>query len=82
MPVNRFSGHQWHESETRPVAAGTPQGFVVCPGLMVPGGAAHGWTWQQEVFRMAYEIARAREIARASLAAASDYPHRLFSNWN
>jgi hypothetical protein len=39
-------------------------------------GAVSGWTWHQEIFRIAYEIARANNVS------ASNYLHRFFSNWN
>jgi hypothetical protein len=53
-----------------------PQGFVVWPGFQPSGGAFPAWTWQQEIFRIAFEI------AQASRAAAYDDRYRLFSNWN
>jgi hypothetical protein len=43
---------------------------------MVSGIAAQAWTLHQEIFRIAYEI------ARAAHATVPDYHRRLFSNWN
>jgi hypothetical protein len=77
MPINRISRHQWQESAPQPVAVMAPQGFVVCPTTILSGAAATGWTWHQEIFRIAYEVARASRAA-----ASADYHHRLFSNWN
>ena len=77
MPNNRISGHQWQESATQPVAVMAPQGFVVCPNIPALGGLAFGWAWHQEIFRIAYEVARANRAA-----ASADYHRRLFSNWN
>jgi hypothetical protein len=80
MHTNRITRFQWQESPDPSVAIVAPEAFVVCPGSMVPAMAMAGWTWQQEVFRIAYEVARAKHAAMTR-AAASDY-HRLFSNWN
>lgn len=77
MLVNRFARQQWQESAASPsVAVATPEGFVVCPSCMVSMIATQAWTLQQEIFRIAYEL------AKASRAATPDYQQRLFSNWN
>jgi hypothetical protein len=76
MSVNRIFRHRRQESASPSVAVAAPQSFVVCSGFQAVGPASPGWTWQQEVFRIAYEA------ARANRAAASDYRNRLFSNWN
>jgi hypothetical protein len=80
MQTNRISRFSWQETTSQPVAVMAPQGFVACPTTMLSGTAAAGWTWQQEIFCIAYAAARANHAAMAR-AAASDY-HRLFSNWN
>lgn len=81
MHTNRISRFQWQDSTDQSVAVATPEAFAVCPSCMVPAMAMAGWTWQQEVFRIAYEVARANHAAMTRAAATSDY-HRLFSNWN
>jgi hypothetical protein len=78
MPVNRISRLRWRESTSEPAAVAAPQSFVVCPGLVAAGFASPGWTWQNELFRIAYENAQAN---RAALSRSS-YDDRLFSNWN
>lgn len=80
MQTNRIARFQWQDSTEPSVAVAAPEAFVVCPGCMAPA-AMVGWTWQQEVFRIAYETARTKHAAMTRVAAASDY-HRLFSNWN
>jgi hypothetical protein len=83
MRINRISRLRWHESTSEPVAImdppnPAPQSFVVSQCLFAGGGGVAGWTWQNEVFRIAYETARAD---RASVSKSS-YADRLFSNWN
>lgn len=78
MQSNRISRYQWQESTAPSVAVAAPESFIVCPGCMT--SATSGWSWQQEVFRIAYEVARAKQAALARAAAFDQ--HRLFSNWN
>ena len=71
---NRWSSHALPTASlaSQPVSklAAVPQGFVICPAALV---AVHGW--QQEIYRLAYE--------RAKAAAAIPRHHRvLFSVWN
>jgi hypothetical protein len=80
MQTNRISPRFWEESASVAVAA--PEGFVICQGCMGNMVAATGWTLQQEVFRMAYEVARANREAMTRAVAYHDYHHRFFSNWN
>ena len=82
MQTNRISRHFWEESASSSVAVAAPEAFVVCQGCSSNMGVAMGWGWQQEVFRLAYELARANRAAQMQAAAAYDYHHRLFSNWN
>jgi hypothetical protein len=84
MSVNRFARQQWQKSASPSVAVAAPEGFVVCPSCMVSGFAAQAWAWHQEIFRIAYEFARASRAAAefASRATTPDYQQRLFSNWN
>jgi len=80
MQTNRISRFQWQKPTESSVAVQTaPETFVVCPACMVP--ATTGWTWQQEVFRIAYEAAQANHAAREHAATTTSH-HRLFSNWN
>lgn len=76
MQTNRIARFQWQDPTESSVAVAAPEAFVACPACMM---AMMGWTWQQEVFRMAYESAQANRAARARHA---DYINRLFSNWN
>jgi hypothetical protein len=76
MAFNRISRiGRWQESSSQSVAVMAPQGFVVCSGVSFSGGSS-GWSWQQELFRLAYELARANRAMRL------EYHHRFFSNWN
>jgi hypothetical protein len=83
MRVNRISRLRWDESTSEPAAVvappiAAPQNFVVSQCLFAGGGGIAGWTWQNEVFRIAYENARANQEA----ASRSIYANRLFSIWN
>jgi hypothetical protein len=76
MAINRISRFSWSEAAVEVVAAAAQPGFVVCPSAIIPVAPSPQGTWQQEVFRRAYEAARAMQTA------AIPYHHRLFSNWN
>jgi hypothetical protein len=76
MGRNRVSRYTAQQSATAPVTVMAPPGFVVCPAPIIPLAAALSWTWQQEVFRRAYEAARAKQMVTLP------FYHRLFSNWN
>jgi hypothetical protein len=83
MRVNRISRLRWNESVSAPVAVITPQNaapqsFIVSQCLFAGGGGNTGWTWQSEVFRIAYETA----LANRATASRLSYADRLFSNWN
>jgi hypothetical protein len=84
MSVNRFAQQQWQESASQSVAVAAPEGFMVCPSCMVSGIAAQVVAWQQEIFRIAFELARASRAAAelANRATTPAYQQRLFSNWN
>ncbi|HEX3724986.1 MAG TPA: hypothetical protein VHV08_02035 [Pirellulales bacterium] len=74
MPANRIHRLEpivERQDRTPPIApVGIPHGFVVCPpGLMIASG------WQQAIYRLAYERARAQmETPR--------HHRMLFSVWN
>ena len=68
--AQRFSTAAPKAAATAMKAASIPQGFVVCPPAMTPAVA-----WQQEIYRLAYERAKAAaEVPR--------HYRRLFSVWN
>jgi hypothetical protein len=74
MPVNRISRLQWQTKSTQQTATSVPEGFVACPACAAFGFAmGMAAAWQQEVFRIAYDNAKAR--------FSSPFQH-LFSNWN
>ncbi len=71
MLVNRIRGMQGEPTSTQTPAVMVPVGFVVAPVFVVAPPVA----WQLELYRVAYEQARA--------AAAIPRHHRqLFSVWN
>ena len=76
MDRNRVSRYPWQRAAAEPAAVFAPPGFVACPGPTIPPTAAPLWMWQQEIFRRAYEAARAKQMATLP------FHHRLFSNWN
>jgi len=80
MSINRFARQQWQESTSSSVAVAAPEGFVACPSCMVSGGIAQVLAWQQEIFRIAYELAKASRAAaelasRATTPASWHQPH-------
>jgi hypothetical protein len=77
MPVNRISRLSWQAQSAQQTPASTSESFVACPACAAFGyamGMAASWVQQQELFRIAYDN------AKAQFAAPSFY--RLFSNWN
>lgn len=73
MATNRLQSTSSGNLRTAPVqpsAPVVPPGFTVCPPQLTAGS-----TWQQEIYRLAYEQAKA--------AAAIPRHHRmLFAVWN
>jgi hypothetical protein len=77
MPAHRFSRFEWQLSRPQTATTENQPSFVTCSNMLLAAAASQGWTWQQEVFRMAYELARANQAI-----SSADYRNRLFLNWN
>lgn len=75
MGINRiFRAPAKARPSTKPATLQAPQGFVAVPTPQATGGMANLTPWQQEIYRLAYE--------RAKAAATPLHYRRFFSVWN
>ena len=75
MLVNRMREYrQIHQAMAEPATVVAPHGFVACPVYGAFGMAGEQWAWQQQIYRLAYQLA-------VENCVPSHY-RRLFSNWN
>jgi hypothetical protein len=76
MHHNRFATESPVIRLPQPPAPGiSPNAFIICPLLLVPGQSLEQWLWQQWVYQRAFEQAQA--VARPSLQERD-----LLAAWN